>query len=110
MHSISGILFLFLQSALLDLLGTTDVGVTMPATVVITTSKNPSPNSTTVTHNNDLLDLLGSLDLSTPTVAASTLPLQPQPSSTPIFSPASTNNFLVDGLLNTPSAQNGSEI
>jgi len=79
----------------------------MPATAVITTSKNSSPNSTAVTHNNDLLDLLGSLDLNTPTVAAPTLPLQPQSSSTPIFSPTSTNNFLVDGLLNTPSVQNG---
>ncbi|KAH0951556.1 hypothetical protein HN011_005403 [Eciton burchellii] len=94
------------SSALLDLLGTTDVGVTMPATVVVTTSKNSSPNSTAITHNNDLLDLLGSLDLNTPTVAAPTLPLQPQPTSTPIFSPTSTNNFLVDGLLNSPSAQN----
>jgi len=79
----------------------------MPATVVVTTSKNSSPNSTAITHNNDLLDLLGSLDLNTPTVTAPTLPLQPQPTSTPIFSPTSTNNFLVDGLLNSPSAQNG---
>ncbi|XP_032671424.1 AP-1 complex subunit gamma-1 isoform X8 [Odontomachus brunneus] len=89
------------SSALLDLLGTTDVGVTMPTT----TSKNPSPSSTAVAHNNDLLDLLGSLDLNTPTPAP-TLPPQPQ-ASTPIFSPTNTSSsFLVDGLLSTPSVQN----
>ncbi|XP_011147631.1 AP-1 complex subunit gamma-1 isoform X2 [Harpegnathos saltator] len=90
------------SSALLDLLGTTDVGATMPAT----TSKNPSPSSTAATHNNDLLDLLGSLDLNTPTPAP-TLPSQPQ-ASTPVFSPTITSNssFLVDGLLSTPSVQN----
>ncbi|XP_011332251.1 AP-1 complex subunit gamma-1 isoform X2 [Ooceraea biroi] len=93
------------SSALLDLLGTTDVGVTMPATAAATASKHSSPSSAAVTHNNDLLDLL-SLDLNTPTVATPTLPLQPQPSATPIFSPTSTSNFLVDGLLSTPSAQN----
>lgn len=69
------------------------------------TSKNSTPSSTAVTHNNDLLDLLGSLDLNTPTPAP-TLP--PQQASTPIFSPTNTNNFLVDGLLSTPSVQNGS--
>ncbi|XP_014470996.1 PREDICTED: AP-1 complex subunit gamma-1 isoform X3 [Dinoponera quadriceps] len=87
------------SSALLDLLGTTDVGVTMPAT----TNKNPSPGSTAVAHNNDLLDLLGSLDLNTPT-SAPTLPPQPQ-ATTPIFSPTNTSSsFLVDGLLSTPSS------
>ncbi|XP_024868554.1 AP-1 complex subunit gamma-1 isoform X7 [Temnothorax curvispinosus] len=90
------------SSALLDLLGTTDVGVTMP---VATTNKNSSPSSTTA-HNNDLLDLLGSLDLNTPTPVAPTLPLQPQSPSTPMFSPTNNSNFLVDGLLNTPSVQN----
>ncbi|XP_012218423.1 AP-1 complex subunit gamma-1 isoform X5 [Linepithema humile] len=89
------------SSALLDLLGTTDVGVTMPAT-----TKNSSPSSIAVAHNNDLLDLLGNLDLNTPTPAAPTLPLQPQASTPPMFSPTSTNNFLMDGLLNTPSVQN----
>lgn len=89
----------------MDLLGTTDVGVTMPAA---TTNKNSSPSSTAVAHNNDLLDLLGSLDLNTPTPVAPTLPLQPQASSTPMFSPTNNSNFLVDGLLNTPSVQNGS--
>ncbi|XP_071560980.1 AP-1 complex subunit gamma-1 isoform X5 [Temnothorax nylanderi] len=90
------------SSALLDLLGTTDVGVTMPAA---TTNKNSSPSSTTA-HNNDLLDLLGSLDLNTPTPVAPTLPLQPQTPTTPMFSPTNNSNFLVDGLLNTPSVQN----
>ncbi|XP_012542650.1 AP-1 complex subunit gamma-1 isoform X4 [Monomorium pharaonis] len=92
------------SSALLDLLGTTDVGVTMPAA---TTNKNSSPSSTATTHNNDLLDLLGSLDLNTPAPVTPTLPLQPQPSSAPtMFSPTSNSNFLVDGLLSTPSVQN----
>ncbi|XP_011640937.1 AP-1 complex subunit gamma-1 isoform X7 [Pogonomyrmex barbatus] len=91
------------SSALLDLLGTTDVGVTVPSAT--TTNKNSSPSSTAVTHNNDLLDLLGSLDLNTPTPVAPTLPLQPQ-ASTPMFSPTSNSNFLVDGLLSTPTAQN----
>lgn len=92
------------SSALLDLLGTTDVGVTMPAA---TTNKNSSPSSTAIAHNNDLLDLLGSLDLNTPTTpVAPTLPLQPQAPSTPMFSPTSNSNFLVDGLLSTPSVQN----
>ncbi|XP_011864258.1 PREDICTED: AP-1 complex subunit gamma-1 isoform X9 [Vollenhovia emeryi] len=91
------------SSALLDLLGTTDVGVTMPAA---TTNKNSSPSSTAAAHNNDLLDLLGSLDLNAPTPVAPTLPLQPQASSTPMFSPTNNSNFLVDGLLNAPSVQN----
>lgn len=90
-----------LQSALLDLLGTTDVGVTMPAV----TNKNSTPSSTAVGHNNDLMDLLGSLDTPTP---APTLPPQQPQASTPIFSPTNTSNFLVDGLLSTPSVQNGS--
>ncbi|XP_020285350.1 AP-1 complex subunit gamma-1 isoform X4 [Pseudomyrmex gracilis] len=92
------------SSALLDLLGTTDVTATvMPPAV---TNKNSSPNSTAVTHNNDLLDLLGSLDLNSPTSTTSTLPLQPQTSSTSSMLFSSTDNFLVDGLLSTPTAQN----
>ncbi|XP_018377894.1 PREDICTED: AP-1 complex subunit gamma-1 isoform X2 [Trachymyrmex cornetzi] len=91
------------SSALLDLLGTTDVGITMPAT---TTNKNSSSNTTAAAHNNDLLDLLGSLDLNTPTPVAPTLPLQPQASSPPMFSPTNNSNFLVDGLLSTPTVQN----
>ncbi|XP_018301037.1 AP-1 complex subunit gamma-1 isoform X2 [Mycetomoellerius zeteki] len=90
------------SSALLDLLGTTDVGITMPAA---TTNKNSSSSSTTA-HNNDLLDLLGSLDLNTPTSVAPTLPLQPQASSASMFSPTNNSNFLVDGLLSTPTVQN----
>lgn len=95
---------MILQSALLDLLGTTDVAATMPPAV---TNKNSSPNSTAITHNNDLLDLLGSLDLNSPTSTTSTLPLQPQTSSTSSMLFSSTDNFLVDGLLSTPAAQNG---
>ncbi|KAG5342899.1 AP1G1 protein, partial [Acromyrmex heyeri] len=91
------------SSALLDLLGTTDVGMTMPAA---TTNKNSSSSTTAVAHNNDLLDLLGSLDLNTPTPVAPTLPLQPQASSAPMFSPTNNSNFLVDGLLSTPTVQN----
>ncbi|XP_018405317.1 PREDICTED: AP-1 complex subunit gamma-1 isoform X4 [Cyphomyrmex costatus] len=91
------------SSVLLDLLGTTDVGITMP---VATANKNSSSNSSTTAHNNDLLDLLGSLDLNTPTPVTPTLPLQPQMSSTPMFSPTNNSNFLVDGLLSTPIVQN----
>ncbi|XP_018338880.1 PREDICTED: AP-1 complex subunit gamma-1 isoform X2 [Trachymyrmex septentrionalis] len=91
------------SSALLDLLGTTDVGMTMPAA---TTNKNSSSSTTAAAHNNDLLDLLGSLDLNTPTPVAPTLPLQPQASSAPMFSPTNNSNFLVDGLLSTPTMQN----
>ncbi|XP_017886699.1 AP-1 complex subunit gamma-1 isoform X3 [Ceratina calcarata] len=84
------------SSALLDLLGTTDLGVTPSVS-----NKNPSPNSATVVNNNDLLDLLGSLDLSAP---APTLPQTQIPSQ--MFSPTNTNNFLVDGLLDSSSIQN----
>ncbi|XP_046838642.1 AP-1 complex subunit gamma-1 isoform X2 [Vespa crabro] len=85
------------SSALLDLLGSTDVGMTMPTV----TTKNPPPPATSI-NNNDLLDLLGSLDMNTgapPLV----LPQQSQ-LTTQIFNPTSTTNFLVDGLLNS-SAQ-----
>lgn len=100
--------FAILQSALLDLLGTTDVGMTMSATTTSNKNALSGTCSTAVTHNNDLLDLLGSLDLNTPTSAVTpTLPLQPQASSAPMFSPTNTSNFLVDGLLSTSSVQNG---
>ncbi|KAK1120832.1 AP-1 complex subunit gamma-1 [Melipona bicolor] len=84
------------SSALLDLLGTTDLGITPSVS-----NKNSSVNSTNVVNNNDLLDLLGSLDLNAPT-STSTLPQAQTPSQ--IFSP--TTNFLVDGLLNSSSVQN----
>ncbi|XP_012344117.1 AP-1 complex subunit gamma-1 isoform X3 [Apis florea] len=86
------------SSALLDLLGTTDLGMTPSVS-----NKNTSVNSTTIVNNNDLLDLLGSLDLNVPT-STSTLP-QTQTSSQ-IFNPTNTTNFLVDGLLNSSSVQN----
>ncbi|XP_006612062.1 AP-1 complex subunit gamma-1 isoform X3 [Apis dorsata] len=88
------------SSALLDLLGTTDLGMTPSVS-----NKNTSANSTTIVNNNDLLDLLGSLDLNVPTsTSTSTLP-QTQTSSQ-IFNPTNTSNFLVDGLLNSSSVQN----
>ncbi|XP_076655501.1 adaptor protein complex 1, gamma subunit isoform X4 [Halictus rubicundus] len=106
------------SSALLDLLGTADIGVTSTLS-----NKNPPANTTPVVNNNDLLDLLGSLDLSTPTstsistststststpistsTSTSTLPQAQTP--TQIFCPTNTNNFLVDGLLNSSSTQN----
>ncbi|XP_043803893.1 AP-1 complex subunit gamma-1 isoform X7 [Apis laboriosa] len=86
------------SSALLDLLGTTDLGMTPSVS-----NKNTSASSTTIVNNNDLLDLLGSLDLNVPT-STSTLP-QTQTSSQ-IFNPTNTSNFLVDGLLNSSSVQN----
>ena len=91
------------SSALLDLLGTTDLGMTPSVS-----SKNPPANSTAVVNNNDLLDLLGSLDLSAPT-PTSTLPQTQSP--TQIFNPANTTNFLVDGLLNSSqSIQNDTPV
>lgn len=86
------------SSALLDLLGTTDLGMTPSVS-----NKNSSANSATVVNNNDLLDLLGSLDLNAP-APTSTLPQTQIPSQ--MFSPTSTNNFLVDGLLDSSSIQN----
>lgn len=68
-------------------------------------NKNQPASSATVVNNNDLLDLLGSLDLSAPT-PTSTLPQAQTP--TQVFSPTNTTNFLVDGLLNSSSVQNGS--
>lgn len=81
------------------MLGTTDLGM-----IPSVSNKNTSVNSTTIVNNNDLLDLLGSLDLNVPT-STSTLP-QTQTSSQ-IFNPTNTTNFLVDGLLNSSSVQNG---
>ncbi|XP_017787559.1 PREDICTED: AP-1 complex subunit gamma-1 isoform X2 [Habropoda laboriosa] len=86
------------SSALLDLLGTADLGMTPSVS-----NKNPPVNATTIVNNNDLLDLLGSLDLSAPT-PTSVLPQAQTPSQ--IFSPTNTTNFLVDGLLNSSSVQN----
>ncbi|XP_031827428.1 adaptor protein complex 1, gamma subunit isoform X1 [Nomia melanderi] len=88
------------SSALLDLLGTTDIGVTSTVS-----NKNPPVNTTSVVNNNDLLDLLGSLDLSAPTSTSTSILPQAQ-TPTQVFSPTNTNNFLVDGLLNSSSTQN----
>lgn len=81
------------------MLGTTDLGITPSVS-----NKNSSANSTNAVNNNDLLDLLGSLDLNAPT-STSTLPQAQTPSQ--IFSPTNATNFLVDGLLNSSSVQNG---
>lgn len=80
------------------MLGTTDLEMT-PSVL----NKNTSANSTTIINNNDLLDLLGSLDLNVST-STSTLP---QTQTSQIFNPTNTTNFLVDGLLNSSSVQNG---
>ncbi|XP_012277865.1 AP-1 complex subunit gamma-1 isoform X7 [Orussus abietinus] len=85
------------SSALLDLLGSTDLApVTSPVSV------NAQVTSPTVS-NNDLLDLLGGLDLSSPTSAPSLPQIQP---TTQIFSPTNTSNYLVDGLLTSTTTQN----
>ncbi|KAG7208529.1 hypothetical protein KM043_014748 [Ampulex compressa] len=89
------------SSALLDLLGTSDLGMT--PTVL---NKNPPPSTTPVVNNNDLLDLLGSLDLSTPALPSAVSQVQQQQPPSQIFSPTNTTNFLVDGLLNSSTAQN----
>ncbi|XP_078050838.1 adaptor protein complex 1, gamma subunit isoform X2 [Augochlora pura] len=86
------------SSVLLDLLGTADIGVTSTVS-----NKNTPANTTSTVNNNDLLDLLGSLDLNAPTPTA-TLPQAQTP--TQVFSPTNMNNFLVDGLLNSSSIQN----
>ncbi|KAL7293108.1 hypothetical protein TKK_0013263 [Trichogramma kaykai] len=82
------------SSALLDLLGGTDLSspTTVPSVISTTT-----PVSTS--NNNDLLDLLGGLDL-TATAPVLTIPQQQSPPQ--LFSPANSN-FLVDGLLNSSS-------
>ncbi|XP_014221462.1 AP-1 complex subunit gamma-1 isoform X2 [Trichogramma pretiosum] len=82
------------SSALLDLLGGTDLSSPTTVPTVISTT---TPVSTS--NNNDLLDLLGGLDL-TATAPVLTIPQQQSPPQ--LFSPANSN-FLVDGLLNSSS-------
>ncbi|XP_063973529.1 AP-1 complex subunit gamma-1 isoform X3 [Diachasmimorpha longicaudata] len=89
------------SSALLDLLGSSELSV--PALV---TSPGAVNNSTA--GNNDLLDLLGGLDLSPPAgttgngIEEVVSPLGVMGGNEGIFSPTSTGNFLVDGLLTAP--------
>ncbi|XP_016837777.1 AP-1 complex subunit gamma-1 isoform X4 [Nasonia vitripennis] len=92
------------SSALLDLLGSSDLNSPISTAPV----NNLSAATTPVTNNNDLLDLLGGLDLST--ASAPTIPQQQSPQQ--IFSPTNTSNYLVDGLLNSSSMpiQNAPEI
>ncbi|CAB0037589.1 unnamed protein product [Trichogramma brassicae] len=82
------------SSALLDLLGGTDLSSPTTVPTVISTT---APISTS--NNNDLLDLLGGLDL-TATAPVLTIPQQQSPPQ--LFSP-DNSNFLVDGLLNSSS-------
>ncbi|XP_034950277.1 AP-1 complex subunit gamma-1 isoform X3 [Chelonus insularis] len=84
------------SSALLDLLGSSDLG--MP----IATVPSATTPSAASTNNNDLLDLLGGLDLGTSTTTTPAIG-QTQPSSQ-IFSPTSPN-FLMDSFLNSSSVQ-----
>ncbi|XP_076296152.1 adaptor protein complex 1, gamma subunit isoform X2 [Lasioglossum baleicum] len=99
------------SSALLDLLGTADVGVTSTLSNKISQAASTTP----IANNNDLLDLLGSLDMTAPTSTSASTPTSTPTSQststlpqtpTQIFSPTNTNNFLVDGLLNSSSTQN----
>ncbi|XP_015586136.1 AP-1 complex subunit gamma-1 isoform X4 [Cephus cinctus] len=96
------------SSALLDLLGSTDLETPAPSSTIGNAPVNASPSI--VIDNNDLLDLLGGLDLSTP--ATSSIPTSTststigQPPSTQIFSPMDTSNFLVDGLLDSAPVHN----
>ncbi|XP_015110218.1 AP-1 complex subunit gamma-1 isoform X2 [Diachasma alloeum] len=92
------------SSALLDLLGSSELSV--PALVT-----SPGVVNNPAVGNNDLLDLLGGLDLSTPAGTTGNgieevgSPLGVLGGNEGIFSPTSTGNFLVDGLL-TPPVQN----
>lgn len=78
----------------MDLLGPSDI-----SSPVSTTPIGNIPAATTpISNNNDLLDLLGGLDLS----ASNQATVTPQPQLSPqIFSPTSTTNYLVDGILNS---------
>ncbi|XP_074093930.1 adaptor protein complex 1, gamma subunit isoform X4 [Cotesia typhae] len=88
------------SSALLDLLGSSDLG--MPSISSPTTTSLPAITPVT---NNNLLDLLGGLDLNTtPTAPASVIGQIQSPSQS--FGPST--NFMVDGLLNS-TAQNDAQ-
>ncbi|XP_048507815.1 AP-1 complex subunit gamma-1 isoform X2 [Athalia rosae] len=90
------------SSALLDLLGSSDLDAETPTTIINNTNTNI--DSSPVINNNDLLDLLGGLDLSSPVSAP--LPISQVQPAPQIFSPTNTANFLVDGLLNSSPVQN----
>lgn len=78
----------------MDLLGPGDLNSPVSQTPVV----NIPVISTPVSNNNDLLDLLGGLDLSASTPA----PVIPQQQITPqMFSPTNSTGYLVDGLLNS---------
>ncbi|XP_044583901.1 AP-1 complex subunit gamma-1 isoform X5 [Cotesia glomerata] len=88
------------SSALLDLLGSSDLG--MPSISSPTTTALPAITPVT---NNNLLDLLGGLDLSTTPASPASVIGQIQSPSQP-FGPST--NFMVDGLLNS-TAQNDAQ-
>ncbi|XP_043282180.1 AP-1 complex subunit gamma-1 isoform X3 [Venturia canescens] len=96
------------SSALLDLLGTSDLEITVP--VVVSTVSSETPNKTTSVSNNDLLDLLGGLDLGSPenavTPAASLSHPISQPQSQSFFSSTNTTSFLVNDLLHSTAVEN----
>ncbi|CAG5087334.1 Similar to AP1G1: AP-1 complex subunit gamma-1 (Homo sapiens) [Cotesia congregata] len=90
------------SSALLDLLGSSDLGI--PSISSPTTTALPAITPVT---NNNLLDLLGGLDLSTtPASPASVIGQIQSPSQSQSFGPST--NFMVDGLLNS-TAQNDAQ-
>lgn len=80
----------FSQSALLDLLGSDIITPTLNTNTVNSVAPIPTSN------NNDLLDLLGGLDLTSP-VTSPVMPTMQSP-TTP------TSNFSADGLFNSPSS------
>lgn len=92
---------IFFQNALLDLLGTSDSMDFKPA------DTTPSlTNHTVSTNNQDLLDLLGGLDMNptTPVLDAGLglfNNLTNNNNSTLIFNNQNNSNFLVDGILNS---------
>lgn len=96
------------QNALLDLLGGTDGPVDFEP-VATKPTVNTNTTSTVTSNNQDLLDLLGGLDLSNPTINANDntnngnnmFSMQP-PLSTPISSPQS--QLITGGLFDDLSA------
>lgn len=87
------------SNALLVLLGGSDVGE-VEVGVPIEPS-NPSGND-----NQDLLDLLGGLDLSSTSTANQTPQMNVQNNNSILFNANQTTNFLVDGLLSSQPVVN----
>ncbi|XP_049816900.1 AP-1 complex subunit gamma-1 isoform X3 [Schistocerca nitens] len=81
-------------NALLVLLGGSDSN---EGDIVNSVPTTETIKTTTVDNNQDLLDLLGGLDVGNPTPSPATL----QNNNSIIFNSNPTSNFLVDGLLNS---------